>query len=120
MSGLLLGLGVALAGGLGATLRFVIDMSIPARLRAHYPWGTWVINLTGSFILGVVAGPLAGLAWGPIVTIGVLGGYTTFSAASLETVTLAEDGKWWRAVLYGLGTLVLCALVAYGGIYLTR
>lgn len=119
MNGLVLAICVAVAGGVGATLRFVIDMSIPVRWRTAYPWGTWIINLTGSFALGLLSGPLAGLAWGSVVTIGLLGGYTTFSAASLETVTMAEDGKWWRAILYGFGTLVLCILAAMLAMTLT-
>ena len=106
---------VALAGGLGATLRFVIDVSIPAQVRTRFPWGTFAINVSGSFILGLVAGPLATFAWGPIVTVGLLGGYTTFSAASLETVSLLEDRRWGKALLYGFGSLVLCAVAALLG-----
>lgn len=119
MSGLVLALPVALAGGVGAALRFAIDMSIPAKTRARFPWGTWLINITGSFVLGLIAGPLTGVVWGPVFTIGLLGGYTTFSAASLETVSLAEDGRWETALFYGLGTLVISALAALGGVALT-
>ena len=119
MSGLLLAFLVAIAGGVGAMLRFVIDMTIPAKVRARFPWGTWLINITGSFVLGLIAGPLTGAVWGPIFTIGLLGGYTTFSAASLETVSLAEDGHWGPALFYGLGTLVVSVLAALGGIALT-
>ena len=119
MNGLLLALLVAVAGGLGATLRFVIAMSIPAKARARFPWGTWLINITGSFVLGLIAGPLTGAVWGPIFTVGLLGGYTTFSAASLETVSLAEDERWGTALSYGLGTLVVSVLAALGGVNLT-
>ena len=119
MNGLLLALLVAVAGGVGATLRFVIDMSIPAKARARFPWGTWLINITGSFVLGLIAGPLTGVVWGPIFTVGLLGGYTTFSAASLETVSLAEDERWGTALSYGLGTLVVSVLAALGGVNLT-
>lgn len=119
MSGLLLALLVAVAGGVGATLRFVVDMSIPAKVRARFPWGTWLINITGSFVLGLIAGPLTGALWGPIFTVGLLGGYTTFSAASLETVSLAEDGRWGPALIYGLGTLVISVLAALVGAAIT-
>ena len=94
-------------------------MSIPAKARARFPWGTWLINITGSFVLGLIAGPLTGVVWGPIFTVGLLGGYTTFSAASLETVSLAEDGRWGTALFYGLGTLVISVLAALGGAALT-
>lgn len=119
MNGVLLALAVALAGGCGAALRFVIDTSIPKEMRARFPWGTWIINITGSFALGLVAGPLTVYAWGPVVTIGLLGGYTTFSAASLETISLAEDGRWGRALFYGVGTLVICVLAALAGSAIT-
>ena len=119
MSGPLLAFLVAVAGGVGATLRFVIDTSIPAKSRARFPWGTWLINITGSFVLGLIAGPLTNALWGPIFTVGLLGGYTTFSAASLETVSLAEDGRWGTALFYGLGTLVVSVLAALGGAALT-
>ena len=119
MSGPLLAFLVAVAGGVGATLRFVIDTSIPAKSRARFPWGTWLINITGSFVLGLIAGPLTGVVWGQIFTVGLLGGYTTFSAASFETVSLAEDGRWGTALFYGLGTLVVSVLAALGGAALT-
>ena len=119
MSSLVLAFLVAVAGGVGAALRFLIDMSVPARARARFPWGTWLINITGSFVLGLIAGPLAGMTWGPIFAVGLLGGYTTFSAASLETVSLAEDGRWGAALFYGLGTLAICVVAALGGVALT-
>lgn len=119
MNEVVLAILVALAGGAGATLRFVIDVSIPKEVRAKFPWGTWVINISGSFVLGLIAGPLIGVTWGPIFTVGFLGGYTTFSSASLETVSLAEDGKWKRALFYGVGTLVICVVAALGGIAIT-
>lgn len=119
MNPFLLGTTVALAGGVGATLRFVLDVSIPAPVRARFPWGTWLINLSGSFILGMVAGPVAGTLWGPVVTVGLLGGYTTFSAASLETIALAEDGRWLAALAYGFGTLALCVALAGLGFAIT-
>ena len=119
MNGLLLALLVARAGGGGATLRFVIDMTIPAKVRARFPWGTWLINITGSFVLGLIAGPLTGAMWGPVFTVGLLGGYTTFSAASLETVSLAEDGRWGTALFYGLGTLLVCTAAALVGGWIT-
>ena len=119
MSSLVLAFLAAVAGGLGAALRFLIDMSIPAKARASFPWGTWLINITGSFVLGLIAGPLTGAMWGPVVTVGLLGGYTTFSAASLETVSLAEDGRWGTALFYGLGTLLVCTAAALVGGWIT-
>lgn len=110
---------VSVAGGLGALLRFLIDQSIPEEARARYPWGTSVINLSGSFILGLLVGPLQPFVWAPIVTVGLLGGYTTFSTASLETVELIEEGRWGRGMFYAAGTLVFCVGLALLGMRIT-
>lgn len=120
MTPILLALLVALAGGVGATARFLINTSIPARIREQFPWGTFLINVSGSFVLGLIAGPLSATSWGPVFTIGLLGGYTTFSAASLETVSLFEGGRRGRALLYGFGTLVTCVVAALLGMVLTN
>lgn len=119
MSPIVLALLVALGGGVGSTLRFALDMMIPARVRARFPWGTMLINISGSFALGLLAGPLSSFAWGSVITVGLLGGYTTFSAASLETVSMAEDGHWAKAVGYGLGTLLFTVLAALVGVTLS-
>lgn len=110
-----LALVVSLAGGLGAVLRFVVDGVIRARVRTAFPVGTAVINLSGSFLIGLVSGAAAHLA-GPAVVVlgtGLLGGYTTFSTASFETVALARQGSWGKAVLNGAGVMA-GALAAAG------
>ena len=109
---------VALAGGLGAAARLVLDGAVRQRVPG-YPLGTVLVNLTGSLLLGLVAGLAAGAALPPAVQLvagtGVLGGYTTFSAAGGETVRLAREGRWSAALLHGLGMLVgSVALAALG------
>jgi CrcB protein len=109
---------VALAGGLGAVARLVLDGAVRQRVPGH-PLGTVLVNLTGSLLLGLVAGLAAGAALSPSVQLvagtGFLGGYTTFSAASVETVRLVRDGRWSAALLHGLGMLVgSVALAALG------
>jgi CrcB protein len=110
---------VALAGGLGAVARFVLDGALTARRSWRYPMGTTVINLSGSFLLGLLAG-LAARQLLPgsallVLGTGFLGGYTTFSTAAFETVRLIEQHRWGAALLHGLGQLVAAtALAALG------
>lgn len=106
---------LAVAGGLGAAARFVVDGALTSGIRRSYPVGTTVVNLSGSFLLGLVTGLAAAHAlpaeWRAIVGVGFLGGYTTFSTASFETVRLAQDGRWGPSLLNAFGQ-VLGALVA--------
>jgi CrcB protein len=110
---------LALAGGLGAVARFVLDGALNAARSRRYPVGTTVINLSGSFLLGLLAGLAAarllpGSAY-LVLGTGFLGGYTTFSTAAYETVRLAEQRRWGAALLHGFGQVVVAtALAALG------
>ena len=113
---------VALAGGVGAIARFVLDGVIRARAGTRLPWGTIAINVSGSLVLGIVTGLAASAALPPeaaiIVGTGFLGGYTTFSTASFETVTLVRDRRHLLAAANGLGVLATCTLIAALGLWL--
>lgn len=113
---------IALAGGAGAAVRLLLDGVIRSRVRGTLPWGTIVINLTGSFLLGLITGLVAaGLLqeeWRLIAGAGFLGGYTTFSTASFETVRLLQERKRLPAVLNGLGVLVAATAAAGAGLWL--
>lgn len=113
---------VALAGGLGACCRFVLDGVIRSKITAPFPVGTVVINVSGSLVLGLITGlTLAHAAPDElrlIVGTGFLGGYTTFSTASFETVRLVQDARVRVALVNGLGTLVLTAAAAALGLAL--
>ncbi|MGG7466075.1 fluoride efflux transporter CrcB [Plantibacter sp. YIM 135347] len=106
----LLFLGIAAAGGLGAVARLVVDGAIRARWATRFPWGTTVINVTGSFLLGLVTGLAVAHvlddSWKLVIGTGLLGGYTTFSTASVETVRLLRDGRLRAGLANGLGMLV--------------
>ncbi len=110
---------VCLAGGAGAAIRFVVDGTIRHHTSGTHPWATMIINVTGSLILGLVTGlVLSGLvahSWQLVIGTGLLGGYTTFSTASVETVRLLEDRRWRAAAVNGPGMLVLCVAAAAGG-----
>ena len=107
---------LVVAGGLGAVSRFVVDGLIQARAGAAFPLGTLVINGSGSLSLGLLTGlTMAHLLPDTVrlvVGTGFLGGYTTFSTASFETVHLVRERRVPAALLYGLGTLLATTAVA--------
>ena len=120
-------LAVAVAGGLGAAVRFLADESItrwlrtPAlakRFKHTQGWAIVIVNVTGSFLLGLLAGPLALVAWGRVVSVGFLGGYTTFSTASLNSVRIALDKGKTAGATYALATYLLSVLAAGLGLVL--
>ncbi|HEV7184465.1 MAG TPA: fluoride efflux transporter CrcB [Leifsonia sp.] len=115
-------LAVAAAGGLGAVARLVFDGVLRSRLAVNFPLGTTVINVTGSFLLGLVTAlALAhGLPaeWRAILGTGFLGGYTTFSTASYETVRLAQQRRYRAALFNGIGMLGLALAAAGLGLWL--
>lgn len=109
----------ALAGGIGAALRFIIDGLVARRVRSRIPVGTLLINVTGSFLLGLMvalATDHSGLSeLRTVLGTGLLGGYTTFSTASVETVNLARgDGPRAAAVAVGYAALMLVLGLAAG------
>jgi len=118
----LLVVAVAAAGGVGAVARLVFDGALRSWLRVGYPIGTTIINVTGSFLLGLVTGlALAhGLPpeWRAVLGTGFLGGYTTFSTASYETVRLAQQRRYRAALVNGVGMLALALAAAGLGLWL--
>ena len=107
---------LALAGGAGAALRYLVDRAASARFGLNFPWGTTLINLTGSFALGLVTGAALGQPVYALIATGVLGGYTTFSTASLESVQLLSRGNYVAALAQGPGHIVACVALATAGI----
>lgn len=106
----------AMAGGAGAALRHLVDTTVAARLGDHFPWGTTVVNISGSGTLGVLSAFAAGdqLAGATltVVTAGLVGGYTTFSTTSVETVRLAMGGRHRAAAANAAVHLVACVAAA--------
>ena len=115
------GLLIAIAGGFGAVARFLIDRQVAARVRG-LPLGTVLINITGSLLLGWIVGwwtthggeP----SWRLVLGTGFLGGYTTFSTASVEGVRLALNGRGWASLAHAAGMLVAAVLAAAVGVWL--
>ncbi len=112
---------VALGGGVGAWLRFAAGRLIPS---AAFPFATLTVNILGSFAMGLLAGWLArqggNESWRLLLGVGVLGGFTTFSAFSLEIVTLAQRGALASAALYAALSLAGGVLGLIAGLALMR
>jgi CrcB protein len=118
-----LGAGLLIGGALGAPLRYLVDAFVQERTPGVFPWGTFVVNVTGSLVLGVVAGLARyhGLGDVPVavVGIGLCGGYTTFSTFSYETLELIEEGSIGLAAGNALGGLAVGLAAAAAGIAIT-
>jgi len=109
---------VGLGGFLGSVLRFWLGSFVGARLGARFPYGTFVINVTGSFLVGLVVTILATRAhWSPnwryLIPIGFIGGYTTFSTFEFESFRLFQDGQPLAAIL----NVTLSVIVGFAGVW---
>ncbi len=113
---------VALGSALGAPSRYLLDRLIQTRHERLFPWGTWVINVSGSFGLGLVTALAEHHGVGswvlPAVGIGFLGGYTTFSTLTWETLRLVEEGAVAAAVLNVSTTVAVTLAAAAAGLAL--
>jgi CrcB protein len=108
-------LAIGLVGGAGAIARFVLDGAVSDRVDGAFPWGTLAVNLSGAFLLGLLAGATVGDDAYRIAGTGLLGAFTTFSTWMLETHRLAEDGRERLAVSNVLGSLALGLLAVWLG-----
>ena len=113
---------VAIGGALGSVLRFACQVWFAERMVEAFPWGTLVVNVSGSFVIGFFAtltGPEGrlpvGMAARQFVMIGVCGGFTTFSAFSLQTLSLARDGDWLRVGGNVVASVLLCLAAVWLG-----
>ena len=116
---------VFIGGGIGSTLRHTINITCARCMGTAFPWGTFIINITGSTVMGLIAGYLAfkgeaSQPWRLFLMTGILGGYTTFSAFSLDAALLYERGELGLALLYVLGSVVLAIAGLFAGLALVR
>lgn len=118
----MIALAVAVAGSVGAVLRMVIDGYVKEHVRDRLPWGTLVVNVAGSFLLGLLTGVGRHHGMGPVpvalLETGLCGALTTFSTFSYETVRLAESGAAGRAALNVLVSLAAGLGAAVAGLAL--
>ena len=116
---------VFIGGGLGSALRHLVNVVTPRLLGTAFPFHTFIINITGSTVMGLIAGYLAfrgeaSQPWRLFLMTGILGGYTTFSAYSLDAARLYERGELGLAALYVIGSVVLSIAGLFAGLALVR
>lgn len=118
-------LAISVGAVLGANARYLVGGWLSDRYGSSFPVGTLVINVTGSFVIGlfvVLIGERLVVPdwWRPLVAIGFLGSYTTFSTFSLETLALAQTGSWWLAAINVVGSVGGSLVGVYLGTVLAR
>jgi fluoride exporter len=116
---------VGIGGFVGANTRNYAEKLISHWLGTAFPYGTFIVNITGAFIIGIIATYLGEKYLDDpylkqLLVVGFLGGYTTFSSYSLDAIKLFEDGKWQQALLYIVGSNGLGILACFAGVLLTR
>ncbi len=116
---------VFVGGGLGASLRHTVNIACARCVGTAFPYGTFIINITGSIVMGLIAGYFAfkGEAsqhWRLFLMTGILGGYTTFSAFSLDAALLYERGELGLALFYVLGSVGFSIAGLFAGLALVR
>lgn len=114
---------VALGGAVGAALRYLTNVGAKQLLGQGYPYGTLIVNIVGSFLMGVLVVVLArkgGNELAPFLMTGILGGFTTFSAFSLDTLTLWERGELMSAFAYVAASVLLSLAAIAAGLAVAR
>jgi len=113
---------ISIGGAVGSAARFWISGLVAARYGQTFPLGTLAVNVTGSFVIGLVAALtqpdgrfLVSPSFREFFMIGICGGYTTFSSFSLQTLVLAQEGEWWRAGVNALASFALCLVAVWLG-----
>jgi fluoride exporter len=118
-------LAVAAGGALGSVARYLAGIGATRMFGLGFPWGTLIINILGSFLIGAFAEMFA-LKWDlpqearVFLTVGICGGFTTFSTFSLDAYVLMERGDWWPAFAYIAGSVLLSIAALVGGLQLVR
>lgn len=116
---------IAVGGACGAAARFALDSWVSARASGDFPWGTLLVNVSGTFMLGLLfslaveRGVLSAEIRLPLL-VGFLGSYTTFSTWMLETLRLVEEGAWLAAVVNAAGSVMLGMAAVVVGIAIGR
>jgi CrcB protein len=113
---------IFLGGGVGSVGRWALSGWIGKSFGETFPWGTLIVNVSGSFVIGLFAGLvgpegrwLPSASFRKFFVFGICGGYTTFSSFSLQTLTLAEEGQWFKAGMNAFLSLALCLLAVWIG-----
>jgi CrcB protein len=115
---------VGIGGGLGAMLRYGVQQAFQSSGIVRFPWGTFLVNVSGSFLMGIAAAWFlrheVSPSWRLFVTVGLLGGYTTFSAFAWEIYDLANRGAATHSLLYAGGSVIVGLAALLAGIAFAR
>jgi CrcB protein len=116
---------IALGGAGGAVTRYLMSNLIHASMTSKFPYATLIVNLVGSFLIGIIYVLIVEKAvlhpdWRSVLIVGFLGAFTTFSTFSLETINLLENGQIGAALVYIVFSVLVCIFAAWMGISLTR
>ena len=116
---------VALGGGLGASARYLTNLAALRFAGPSFPWGTFAVNVIGSFAMGLLIAILTrrtgtSMEVRSFLATGFLGGFTTFSAFSLDFALMWERGDHWHGAVYLLASVLLSILALFGGLFLVR
>jgi CrcB protein len=116
---------IAIGGATGAVSRHLLATWVHSLWEGKLPLGTLLVNMLGSFVIGIVyvmlvERQLIHADWRSVLMVGFLGAFTTFSTFSLETISLFEAGHPLHAIVYMLGSAVICVVMAGVAIHLTR
>jgi fluoride exporter len=115
---------VAAGGAIGSTLRYLVGKAMGPQADSVVPWHTLLVNVTGAFMLGLLIAVAARHGWPgwwrPFIAVGILGGYTTFSTYSIESVELMLRGQATTGAAYALGSLGIGLLAAWLGLLAGR
>ncbi|MBR0691806.1 fluoride efflux transporter CrcB [Bradyrhizobium lablabi] len=116
---------VAVGGALGSLARYLVAIGVARLLGSDFPWGTLIINVSGSFLIGVLVESFA-LMWNVsqavrvFLVVGICGGFTTFSTFSLDAIVLMQRGELWSAGAYIAASVVLSIFALFGALHLVR
>lgn len=111
---------IFVGGGLGSVVRYLVQMAVCRSLPLGFPVGTFVVNIVGCLLIGLLYG--ASARWDVpenvrlMLTVGLCGGFTTFSTFSAESLALIRDGFYWMSLLYIAGSVVLGIAAVFLGI----
>jgi fluoride exporter len=116
---------VGSGGFIGSVLRYLVQVNVEKLMSSTFPMGTLLVNVTGSFIIGIIyafaeKGNLMSPEWRIFLAVGICGGFTTFSTFTMDNLNLLKDNSLFQLLLYTGGSLFLGVLAVYLGIILTR
>ncbi len=115
---------IGIGGFIGTVLRYLLSLLVQNKFLSTFPYGTFIVNIIGCFLIGIIyalsdRGSIA-VEWRLFIATGILGGFTTFSSFSNETVSMLRDSQYVYALLYISSTVIIGILATFVGIFLIK